>query len=108
MAFALLSASVTAAPVTTEEHATGLALAAIHKYQLTTLKDECGLADVSEHKTYFDVDVYERHNAECGGDPETKPRLFTIRVRKRDGRLTSDVYDHVTYQPVTRRLKPGE
>lgn len=100
----LASAVALAGPVTTEAQATKLALDAIHKYHLTTLRDECGVADISEHKLYFDVDVREVHNAECGGIPETQPRLFTIRVRKRDGRLTSDVYDGVTYQPVNHPL----
>jgi hypothetical protein len=102
-ALAVAPVSASAAPVTSESEATTLALTAIHKYHLTTLKDECGVADVTEHKSFFDIDVRERHTPACGGDPETKPRLFTIRVRKRDGRLTSDVYDGVTYQPVNRR-----
>jgi hypothetical protein len=44
--------------------------------------------------------VHERHTAACGGTPETGPRLFNVRVRKRDGQLTSDVYDGVSFQPV--------
>jgi hypothetical protein len=104
----LISIVACAGPVTTESQATKLALDAIHKYHLTTLKDECGIADVSEHKTYFDVDVREVHSPACGGIPETEPRLFTIRVQKRDGRLTSDVYDGVTYQPVNHPLGKSE
>lgn len=100
----LVSVMACAGPVTTEAQATKLALDAIHKYHLTTLRDECGVADVSEHKAYFDVDVREVHSPACGGAPETEPRLFTVRVRKRDGGLTSDVYDGATYQPVNRPL----
>jgi hypothetical protein len=104
----LVSAVALAGPVTTESQATKLALDAIHEYHLTTLRDECGVADISEHKTYFDVDIREVHSAECGGIPETQPRLFTVRVRKRDGRLTSDAYDGVTYRPVDHPLQEGK
>jgi hypothetical protein len=93
-----------AAPVRTGHEAIRLAAAAIDKYELTSLRDECGLLSAREAKSYFDVDFRERHTPSCGGDPETKPRLFTVRVRKRDGRMTSDVYDGVDYRPLNRKL----
>lgn len=102
----LASTSASAGQVMTEEDALKLATDAIHKYHLTTLKDECGLADVIEKPSYFEVVVHERHTQSCGGAPETAPRLFNVRVRKRDGRLTSDVYDGVSYKPVDRELRP--
>lgn len=98
IALLLMSTSAFAGQIKTEEEAIRLAANAIHKFQLTTLKDECGLMDVVEKSTYFEIKVRERHGKECGGNAETGPRLFSVRVRKRDGRLTSDVYDGVSYR----------
>ena len=64
------------------------------------LNDECGLIDVIEKPSYFEILVRERHTQACGGSPETGPRLFSVRVRKQDGQLTSDVYDGISYMPL--------
>jgi hypothetical protein len=96
----LASSSAFSGQIQTEDAAIKLASEAIHKFHLTTLKDECGLLDVNEKPAYFEIMVRERHTQNCGGSPETGPRLFTVRVRKRDGRLTSDVYDGTSYKPV--------
>jgi len=37
----------------------------------------------------------ERHTPECGGDPNTEPRLFTILVTSK-GKMTTDAYDKAT------------
>jgi hypothetical protein len=97
-------ASAFAEKVTTRDAAINLAVKAIHQYHLTTLKDDCGRLDVREEASWLDVDVVEVHDAACGGDPQTQPRLFTVRVRKSDGRMTSDVYDSVSYLPVDHEL----
>lgn len=93
-----------AGQVKTEDDAIKLTIQAIHKYQLTSLKDECFSTEVDDMKSYFDVTVREVHNKVCGGEPEVEPRMFNVRVRKRDGRMTSDVYDAVTYQRLTHKL----
>jgi hypothetical protein len=107
LALLLLLASTPAfcGQVRTEDEAIKLAVDAIHKFHLTTLKDECGLIDVKEKPSYFDIVVRERHTQNCGGTPETGPRLFTVRVRKSDGWLTSDVYDGTRYRPVDHQLR---
>jgi hypothetical protein len=99
----LASASAIAGPIKTKDDAIKLAIGAIHKFHLTTLKDECGLIDVFERPSYFEIIVRERHTQNCGGTPETGPRLFNVRVRKQDGRLTSDVYDGTNYRPVDHK-----
>lgn len=103
----LLSASTLAYPaqIKTKDEAVTVAAAAIRKFQLTTLKDDCGLIDVFEQASFFEIVVRERHTPDCGGTAETGPRLFNIRVRKRDGRLTSDVYDGTNYKPVDHKLQ---
>lgn len=93
-----------AGKIKTEGEAIKLATDAIHKFHLTTLKDECGLIDVVEKPSYFEIVVRERHTQNCGGAPETGPRLFNVRVRKHDGRLTSDVYDGTNFKPVDHKL----
>lgn len=101
----LITTSAFSGEVKTEDEAIQLATDAIHKFHLTTLKDECGLIDVIEKPLYFEIVVHERHTPGCGGSPETGPRLFNVRVRKRDGRLTSDVYDGTSFKLVNH--KPG-
>lgn len=100
----LASASAFCGQVRTEAEAIELATNAIHKFHLTTLTDECGLVDVNEKPSYFEIMVRERHTPSCGGSAETGPRLFTVRVRKHDGRMTSDVYDGTSYKPVDHQL----
>src|SRR5437763_15444281 len=101
----LAATTAFAGEVKTEDEAIKLATDAIHKFHLTTLKDECGLIDVIEKPLYFEIVVHERHTPGCGGSPETGPRLFNVRGRKRDGRLTSDVYDGTSFKLVNH--KPG-
>jgi hypothetical protein len=102
----LVATSAFSGEVKTEDEALKLSTDAIHKFHLTTLKDECGIAEVIEKATYFEIVVRERHGPGCGGSEETGPRLFNVRVRKRDGRLTSDVYDGTHFEPVDH--EPGK
>lgn len=99
----LVCASAFSGPVKTVEQATTLAIGAIRKFQLTALRADCGVIDAVERETFYEFIVRERHLQNCGGTSETGPRLFSVRVRKRDGRLTSDVYDGVSFQPVDHK-----
>jgi hypothetical protein len=100
----LVSAPAFSAQVKSEEAAVKVAASAIRKFHLTTLRDECGVLDVVEKPSYFEVAVRELHTPACGGSPETGPRLFNLRVQKRDGRITSNVYDGTHYRPFDRAL----
>lgn len=97
------SAAALAAPINTKEKAVKVSINAIRKFELTTLSDECGAIVVAEKPLYFEVVVRERHTQHCAGARETGPRLFNVRVRKRDGRLTSDVYDGISFLPVDHK-----
>jgi hypothetical protein len=101
----LLSAAAIARPAITEGEAIRRVVGAVHRFELTTLRDGCWEMDVTEQAARFELTVRERHTPACGGDPATGPRLFTVFVSKRDGRMTSDVYDGVSYRPLNRRLK---
>lgn len=101
----LVPALTFAGQVKTKAHATALVISAIHKFRLATVRDDCAVIDVIETRPYFEFIVRERHTSECGGTKETGPRLFNVRVSKRDGQLTSDVYDGVSYRPVDHTPK---
>jgi|HubBroStandDraft_6_1064221.scaffolds.fasta_scaffold15027_2 hypothetical protein len=78
----------------TAEDRTVLAVSkAVHKNHLTDREDEC-LAyqfDPGPDKDFYSVDVRENHRyAKCGGDPNTSPRLFSVRVSKKTGKMSTD------------------
>ncbi len=39
------------------------------------------------------VDILEKHDVKCGGDPQTHPRLFSVYVDQKTHRMASDVND---------------
>lgn len=101
------SAPAFAGQVRTKDEAIKIATDAIHSFHLTTLKDECGAVAVIEKPSYFLLVVRERHTKNCGGTPETSPRLFNMRVSKQDGKVTSDVYDGTSYRAVDHEPVPA-
>lgn len=76
------------------EDATVLAVSkAIRKNRLTDKADECIAYqfDPTSLKDAYVVEVRENHRyAKCGGDPNTSPRMFTVRVAKTGGALSTD------------------
>jgi hypothetical protein len=79
---------------TSDEDKTVLAVSrAIRKNKLVDKPDQC-LAyqfDAESSKDYFVVEVRENHrHTECGGDPQTSPRLFTVRVSRTNGEMSTD------------------
>ncbi|SAM67030.1 hypothetical protein CHUV0807_1698 [Cardiobacterium hominis] len=84
------SFSAVAAPVNSEDAAFTAALAALEKHQLTSLKTECLFFDAAEEGDNYQINVHEKHDASCGGDPNTAPRLFTLTVAKADGKVSVD------------------
>lgn len=40
-----------------------------------------------------EVDLREHHDARCGGDPETGPRLLSVMVDRRTHEMATDAYD---------------
>ena len=45
------------------------------------------------HPRVDEVDVFERHDATCGGDPGTEPRLFDFIVDRKTGALATTALD---------------
>jgi len=95
LALVLLLAGCSKPPsLRVDEDAAVLAVSkAIRANRLTELADEC-LAyrfDPTTLKDVYEVEVRENHKyAKCGGDPSVSPRLFSVRISKTDGSMTTD------------------
>ena len=44
-------------------------------------------------RTYYEFALHEKHNAKCGGDPETNPVVDRYRVRRASGEI--ELYDAI-------------
>ena len=77
--------------------------AVIKKHHLTSLQEECidYMVDSSDGAT-VDIDVHEKHDEKCGGDPNTSPRLFSFKLDRASGQLTTDALDLADgdFQPI--------
>src|SRR3989344_4001185 len=63
----------------------------IETFKLSSRKRECLLISVWGNDTrMLTVEVRENHTPECGGDPETSPRLFALEIHKNTGKAYSD------------------
>ncbi len=45
------------------------------------------------HPLIDQVELRERHDAKCGGDPGTAPRLFDVIVDRQNGQMATDASD---------------
>ena len=65
---------------------------AIGQYRLTSRPLACLTLTVvpSASPASTLVDVREKHDQTCGGDPATAPRLFSVQVDPETGQLSSD------------------
>lgn len=85
------TASAPAVSEAEQAKAVDLARAAIEKYKLTALSQEC-LSFVVDRAddTHNSVEVLENHTPACGGDPNTAPRVVTLLIDKNTGALQKD------------------
>ena len=85
------AASAPAVSEAEQAKAVDLARAALEKYKLTTLPQEClsFLVDRADD-THNSVEVLENHTPTCGGDPNTAPRVVTLLIDKNTGALQKD------------------
>ena len=85
------TASAPAVSEAEQTKAVDLARAAIEKYKLTTLSQEC-LSFVVDRAddTHNSVEVLENHTPACGGDPNTAPRVVTLLIDRNTGALQKD------------------
>lgn len=78
-----------ARPALSEEAAEDTLARVIRQTQLTTLRPECYSFEESD-STPYEYSVREVHNRRCGGDPNTAPRIFDIRLDPATGAVLSD------------------
>ena len=62
----------------------------VERHKLTTLKTECLMFMAEKTRTGYRVDVREKHDAQCGGDPATSPRLFSYEIDRRSGKMKTN------------------
>ena len=62
----------------------------IERHKLTTLKTECLMFIAEKTRTGHRVDVREKHDVQCGGDPATAPRLFSYEIDRRSGKMKTN------------------
>ncbi len=78
---------------------------AIRRAKLTDRPDEClayRFDDKSSEDAYV-VEVRENHrHASCGGDPQTQPRLFTVRVNKKTQAMSTDAGSPGQFHPLEK------
>lgn len=73
-----------------EQRALRSAREAITTHALTTLSLDCVKLGIdSTSADGYELTAYEIHDAKCGGDPQTAPRLFSMRI-ERDGKIWTD------------------
>lgn len=91
----LMASAAIAKPVKNVEQAVDLVKKSIVKNKLIDSKLECLWFDYDEtdnNNAYYEIDIREHHTEQCGGDPETAPRLFSYKVDKKTGKLCTDSY----------------
>ena len=76
--------------VRSEEQAIRRVSESVVRNQLTSLKPECLMFMAEKTKQGYTVDVREKHDAQCGGDPATAPRLFSYEIDRRSGKMKTD------------------
>lgn len=69
------------------------AAAVTSQYKLTTIGTKCLYFDTDDEGADYLVRVREMHSAECGGDAETSPTVFFLKLRKVDGHATTTAYN---------------
>jgi len=90
LAIALLSPNLVFARPLTEDAALNLLLRKLehdHVYAKRISLDCVSFETEETTRIYFEVAVREKHNAKCGGDPETSPVIDRYRVNRASGKI---------------------
>ena len=76
--------------IKTADQAVFQVIQSVERHKLTTLKTECLMFMAEKTKQGYTVDVREKHDAQCGGDPATAPRLFSYEIDRRSGKMKTN------------------
>lgn len=93
-------AALSAKPVKNIDQAMSMVMKSVQKNKLLPMPIECVF--FMEHKgegdfPYYQISVFEKHNAACGGDPETTHRLMSYEVDKKTGQMRTDAIATTCY-----------
>ena len=94
--YCLITLSAVAAPpahaqsVRNEGQAVRRVSESVARNKLTSLKPECLMFMAEKTERGYTVDVREKHDEKCGGDPQTAPRLFSYEIDRRSGKMKTD------------------
>jgi hypothetical protein len=78
---------------------------AVARNHLTKVVSQCLVFEVDDSPPtgMILVNVREKHDGTCGGDPATSPHLFSVRVSKKTNRMWSDAKsDTGEFEPLAR------
>ena len=76
--------------IKTADQAVFQVIQSVERHKLTILKPECLMFMAEKTKQGYTVDVREKHDAQCGGDPATAPRLFSYEIDRRSGKMKTN------------------
>lgn len=77
-------------PIHSEDDAIKAIIASISEHKLTSLPPEClSFYLMEESADSYEIEIREKHDDICGGDPQTAPRLFSYMVNKNTGELAT-------------------
>lgn len=78
---------------------------AVREYNLSEVKPACMkfIAATEPFQRLPTVDVHEVHTPECGGDPATSPRIFSVAFDDKAGAVWSDAKSPVGQMEVMGR-----
>ena len=81
---------------------------AVREYKLSEAKLTCMKFVVATEpfQRFPTVDVHEVHNQECGGDPATSPRIFSVAFDDKTGAVWSDAKSQVGQMEIAETEPP--
>ena len=92
-----------ALPAATEDETLLAVSKGLRSHRLLARPDQCYAYrfDPAPGQPAAVVDVQENHgHVECGGDPQTQPHLFTVRMDKTTHALSADVRSPGIFEPL--------
>lgn len=76
----------------------------VQSHHLTSIKNSCltfQLFSYTKESGYL-IQVREKHDEACGGDPQISPKLFSMLINKK-GQVKTDIYDQTTFKTLKCR-----
>jgi len=97
------SAATPAHAALSDDEVVELVNAAVQKHKLTDVPEQCLSYTVEDNDDEaIDIEVREKHDEKCGGDPAVSPRLFSFKLDRSTRQLRTDAMDREDgdFQPI--------